>query len=56
LAQKQADRTSAARDNTSIAYDLAGTALHNAYHCGQVVLLRRVQGLWPPAGGDPNDF
>jgi len=25
-------------------------------HFGQIVLLRRVQGLWPPQGGDANDF
>jgi uncharacterized damage-inducible protein DinB len=24
---------------------------HNAYHLGQVVLLRRILGAWPPPGG-----
>lgn len=24
---------------------------HNAYHLGQVVMLRRILGLWPPPGG-----
>jgi hypothetical protein len=47
---------SPARDDTNICYDLAETALHNAYHLDQIVLLRRMQGLWPPEGGDDNDF
>jgi DinB superfamily len=56
IAGARGEATSAQRDDTSVAYDLAETALHNAYHCGQIVLLRRIQGLWPPAGGDTNDF
>jgi len=28
-------------------------ALHNAYHLGQIVLMRRLMGVWPPAGYDP---
>lgn len=24
---------------------------HNAYHLGQVVMLRRILGVWPPPGG-----
>jgi uncharacterized damage-inducible protein DinB len=31
-------------------------ALHNAYHLGQVVLLRRIQNAWPPAGYDPETW
>ena len=28
-------------------------ALHNSYHLGQIVLLRRILGAWPPpSGGD----
>jgi uncharacterized damage-inducible protein DinB len=27
------------------------TAVHNTYHIGQVALLRRVFGVWPPQGG-----
>jgi len=27
------------------------TMVHNSYHTGQVALLRRAFGLWPPAGG-----
>ncbi len=29
---------------------LGDLGAHNAYHCGQVVLIRRLLGLWPPAG------
>jgi uncharacterized damage-inducible protein DinB len=28
------------------------TAVHNAYHFGQIVLLRRMAGIWPPEGGE----
>ena len=28
-----------------------GLALHNAYHLGQIVQLRRILGAWPPPGG-----
>ncbi len=31
---------------------LAEAALHNAYHLGQIALLRRIAGMWPPVGGD----
>jgi uncharacterized damage-inducible protein DinB len=27
------------------------TAVHNSYHIGQVALLRRALGIWPPQGG-----
>ena len=30
---------------------LIGLALHNAYHAGQVVQLRRMLDSWPPPGG-----
>lgn len=30
---------------------LAILAQHNSYHLGQIVLLRRVLGAWPPPGG-----
>jgi hypothetical protein len=33
----------------SLGYALASQASHNAYHLGQIVLLRRILGLWPPA-------
>jgi hypothetical protein len=56
LAATSAGRTSPDREDTSVPYDLAESALHNAYHLGQIVLLRQMQGLWPPAEGDSNDF
>jgi uncharacterized damage-inducible protein DinB len=29
------------------------TAVHNSYHVGQIAMIRRVLGVWPPrAGGD----
>lgn len=47
------DRVSPDRDDTSIGYDLAECpALHSAYHYGQIAMLRQIQGLWPPEGGD----
>lgn len=30
---------------------LNGLAVHNAYHLGQVVQLRKMLGAWPPPGG-----
>jgi len=27
---------------------VAGLVEHDAYHAGQIVLLRRLQGAWPP--------
>jgi hypothetical protein len=30
---------------------LLGIALHNAYHAGQIVQLRKMVGSWPPPGG-----
>jgi hypothetical protein len=56
LADEQANAVSPAPDDTSATHDLAGTALHNAYHMGQVVLLRRMQGLRPPEGGEDYDY
>lgn len=29
---------------------LAGLVEHDAYHAGQIVVLRRLQGAWPPEG------
>ncbi len=52
-AQEYGEQTSPDRDDASIAYDLAECpALHSAYHYGQIAMLRQIQGLWPPAGGD----
>ena len=53
IAGELGERTSPDRAETSIAYDLAMCpALHSAYHYGQIAMLRQIQGLWPPAGGD----
>ncbi|MCC7477110.1 DinB family protein [bacterium] len=32
----------------SVGFMLASQSCHSAYHLGQIVLLRRLQGLWPP--------
>jgi hypothetical protein len=56
MADARADEISPERDDTNVGYDLAENALHNAYHFGQIVLLRRLQGLWPPEGGEDYDY
>lgn len=48
LAAERAETVSPFRDDTSVAYDLAENALHNAYHLGQVALLRQMQGFGLP--------
>lgn len=41
------------RDDADIAYSLTECpTMHNAYHLGQIALLRQMQGFWPPEGGD----
>ncbi len=40
----------------SVAVTLLDFAVHNAYHLGQIVLLRRELGAWPPAGYDPETW
>ncbi len=37
--------------NISAAEALQILAIHNSYHLGQLVLLRKQQGSWPPPGG-----
>ncbi len=39
-----------------VGFVLMDFALHNAYHLGQIVLLRRLLGAWPPAGYDPENW
>ncbi len=39
-----------------VSFVLMDFALHNAYHLGQIVLLRRLLGAWPPAGYDPENW
>ncbi len=43
-----------AADHVSYGYPAA--ALHNGYHLGQIALLRQMQSLWPPEGGDAAEF
>lgn len=53
VAAEKASEASPDRDDTSVGYDLAECpALHSAYHYGQIAMLRQIQGLWPPEGGD----
>jgi len=40
-----------ARNARSLEAVLWQTLAHNAYHLGQVVLVRQALGAWPPAGG-----
>jgi len=35
----------------SIGHLLASNAQHTAHHMGQIVLMRRLLGAWPPGGG-----
>jgi hypothetical protein len=35
----------------TLGYELTVLAIHNAAHLGQVILLRRMLGAWPPPGG-----
>lgn len=43
-----ADTASELYRGRSVGYMLASQSTHNAYHLGQIVLLRRLQGSWPP--------
>jgi uncharacterized damage-inducible protein DinB len=35
----------------TVADVLTHVAAHNAHHLGQVIVLRQLQGAWPPPGG-----
>ncbi len=39
------------REGDTGARELTVLGVHNAHHLGQVILLRRLAGLWPPPGG-----
>lgn len=39
------------RETVTVLDVLWQTAVHNSYHVGQVALLRRALGIWPPQGG-----
>ncbi len=46
-----ADRIVHRKKSESVLDVLWQTVAHNSYHIGQVALLRRAFGAWPPAGG-----
>jgi uncharacterized damage-inducible protein DinB len=50
LGEQYADRTE------DVGTVLADFALHNAYHFGQIVSLRKALGVWPPSGYDPETW
>jgi hypothetical protein len=53
VAEEYGAQPSLEQPDRDIAYGLAECpALHNAYHLGQIALLRQILGFWPPAGGD----
>lgn len=39
------------REGDTGARELTDLGVHNAHHLGQVILLRRLAGFWPPPGG-----
>ena len=39
------------RTNQTVGFRLLSHAEHDAYHLGQIVLIRRMIGAWPPPGG-----
>ena len=39
-------------DDLKVGRMLLSHPMHNAYHLGQIVLIRRLQGTWPPAEAD----
>src|SRR6266849_10593493 len=39
------------RQSSSVQAVLWQTVVHNSYHLGQIALLRRILGVWPPPGG-----
>ncbi|MFC4453388.1 DinB family protein [Deinococcus sonorensis] len=48
---READLTRLVRGRDTLGHELTLHALHNAVHLGQVILLRRMLGAWPPPGG-----
>ena len=50
-AQQDAGAPTATHPDKTRAERLTATASHNSYHAGQVTLLRRMLGSWPPPGG-----
>jgi uncharacterized damage-inducible protein DinB len=41
-------------NSSSLLAVLWQTVVHNTYHIGQVAMLRRESGAWPPKGGGDN--
>ncbi|BDP42105.1 hypothetical protein DAETH_20740 [Deinococcus aetherius] len=48
---REEDLSRPVRGRETLGYELTLHALHNAVHLGQVILLRRMLGAWPPPGG-----
>lgn len=48
---REDDLTRVVRGRETLWYKLASHAGHDAVHVGQVILLRRMIGAWPPPGG-----
>jgi hypothetical protein len=51
LTQDEAALNREYKPGATVGYLMCDAALHNAYHLGQIVMLRCMLGLWPPEGG-----
>lgn len=51
MAQAEREDMFVVRERSSPVQMLRSVASHNSYHLGQIVLLRRMLGAWPPPGG-----
>ncbi len=48
---RAADLSRLVRGTDTLGYELTLHVIHNAVHIGQIILLRRMLGAWPPPGG-----
>ncbi|WP_424950941.1 DinB family protein [Deinococcus sp.] len=48
---REEDLSRVVRGRETLGYELTLHVMHNAVHLGQVILLRRLLGAWPPPGG-----
>ncbi|WP_309570726.1 DinB family protein [Deinococcus sp.] len=48
---REEDLSRPVREGETLGYELTLHVIHNAVHTGQVILLRRMLGAWPPEGG-----
>jgi len=48
---REGDLSRLVRGNETLGYELTLHIVHNAVHIGQIILLRRMLGAWPPPGG-----